>query len=390
MRSRSWCCTCSFLLSGPVAILVSIFAALWFDYEDSMLRHVKHVHVVAGHRTAVVTGSTTGIGFEAAKQFSLLGLHVVVHGSSANRTATAAAEVRKATKHSCGNVTDVAADLSDFDQVREMAARVIAALGTVNIILLNAGMMYGPGRFNPTYKQTVFARPPTDFIAKGGQDKLFAANHYGQFLLVRLLMPHLSSDARVIFLTGIGNWEGEMHRILTEVRPRWDLPQMRMKAYMAYHDSKLMNVCTSRALRRRLSGTQKSVIYDPGLVATAMGINRDSVWFKIGGFKKRDYSMFKHWAAPPDMGGQGMVELSFMGDDVDVDYVAPFWLPRPYMRLLFHFKGLKELLRCGHAHPQDVQKATYGHLHQTQGPACSEAEQEQLLALSSSEVGVDL
>jgi NAD(P)-dependent dehydrogenase (short-subunit alcohol dehydrogenase family) len=82
--------------------------------------------------TALVTGATSGIGRAVALQLGQLGAEVVVHGRSAERGAKVVQEIQNAG----GKARFVAADLSDADDVRGLAAEA----GPVDILINNAGV----------------------------------------------------------------------------------------------------------------------------------------------------------------------------------------------------------------------------------------------------------
>ncbi|HZU45841.1 MAG TPA: SDR family oxidoreductase [Mycobacterium sp.] len=81
---------------------------------------------------ALVTGATAGIGRAVALQLGALGAEVVVHGRSAERGSKVVQEIQNAG----GTARFVAADLSDPDDVRRLAAEA----GPVDILINNAGV----------------------------------------------------------------------------------------------------------------------------------------------------------------------------------------------------------------------------------------------------------
>jgi NAD(P)-dependent dehydrogenase (short-subunit alcohol dehydrogenase family) len=84
-------------------------------------------------RTAIVTGSTKGIGLAIARAFVREGVRVVVNSRSAEDCAAVARDLSPA-------ALPVAADLSGSEGVRRLAAEGTAALGgTVDILVNNAG-----------------------------------------------------------------------------------------------------------------------------------------------------------------------------------------------------------------------------------------------------------
>jgi NAD(P)-dependent dehydrogenase (short-subunit alcohol dehydrogenase family) len=83
-------------------------------------------------KTAIVTGSTKGIGLGIARAFVREGAQVVVNSRSAEDCAKVGRELGPA-------VTAVPADLSRSDEIRRLAAEAVAALGRVDILVNNAG-----------------------------------------------------------------------------------------------------------------------------------------------------------------------------------------------------------------------------------------------------------
>ena len=84
-------------------------------------------------KTAIVTGSTKGIGLGIARAYVREGARVVVNSRSAADCASVARELGSA-------AVAVAADLSRSDEVRRLAKESLAALdGTVDILVNNAG-----------------------------------------------------------------------------------------------------------------------------------------------------------------------------------------------------------------------------------------------------------
>lgn len=88
--------------------------------------------------TALVTGATSGIGREIARELSERGVEVVVHGRSAGRGAKVVQDIQNAG----GKARFVSADLNNADDVRRLAAEA----GPVDILVNNAGIY----KFNAT------------------------------------------------------------------------------------------------------------------------------------------------------------------------------------------------------------------------------------------------
>ncbi|MDH6679421.1 NAD(P)-dependent dehydrogenase (short-subunit alcohol dehydrogenase family) [Rhodococcus sp. LBL1] len=118
--------------------------------------------------TALVTGATSGIGRAIALQLAALGAEVVVHGRSVERGAATVQEIEKAG----GKARFIAADLSEADDVRRLAAEA----GAVDILINNAGV----------YKFAATADTDDAFF-----DEHVNLNLRAPYILVQQLVPRM-------------------------------------------------------------------------------------------------------------------------------------------------------------------------------------------------------
>jgi len=91
-------------------------------------------------RTAVITGSTSGIGLAIAKGFASEGCNVVVNSYSDTPSDHAVA-AKIAADHGVKAIY-VQADMSKGDQCRALVAKSAEAFGTVDILVNNAGIQH--------------------------------------------------------------------------------------------------------------------------------------------------------------------------------------------------------------------------------------------------------
>jgi NAD(P)-dependent dehydrogenase (short-subunit alcohol dehydrogenase family) len=87
-------------------------------------------------RTALVTGSTKGLGLGIARAYAREGARVVIHSRNPRDCENVAAEIRAKE----GDAVAIPADLSRSDEVRRLAREATEALGgRVDILVNNAG-----------------------------------------------------------------------------------------------------------------------------------------------------------------------------------------------------------------------------------------------------------
>jgi NAD(P)-dependent dehydrogenase (short-subunit alcohol dehydrogenase family) len=138
-------------------------------------------------KTALVTGSTDGVGRLVAKRLAEAGARLLVHGRDAERGRKLSEEIEAAG----GNAEFIRADLASLAEVRRLAETVNAKTARIDILINNAGIgTAGQGR------QT----------SADGHELRFAVNYLAGFLLTHLLLPLIkaSTPARIVNVSSIG------------------------------------------------------------------------------------------------------------------------------------------------------------------------------------------
>jgi len=92
-------------------------------------------------RRAIVTGGSSGIGFETAKLFLQEGVRVLITGRDAGKLDKARSELAK-----FGEIHAIVADMTKNADITKMVETAKDRLGGVDILVNNAGTMYS-GRF---------------------------------------------------------------------------------------------------------------------------------------------------------------------------------------------------------------------------------------------------
>src|SRR3954453_19345915 len=172
-------------------------------------------------KTILVTGSTDGIGREAARQLGDKGARVLVHGRTRAKAEAAAQQLREESGRDAFEA--VAGDFGSLDEVRALAADVAARHPRLDVLVNNAGIS-----------------ATTRGVSADGRELTLAVNHLAPFALPHLLIDTLAAGARVVF-----GWSNVHRRLSALDFDDLDRTRGDYDGYAAYADSKLMNVLTA-------------------------------------------------------------------------------------------------------------------------------------------------
>jgi NAD(P)-dependent dehydrogenase (short-subunit alcohol dehydrogenase family) len=220
-------------------------------------------------RTALVTGSTDGIGKQTAAELARAGWRVLVHGRSRPRVDEAVAQLRAEAGAAAGTgqaaadeplLEGISFDLGSLAAVRKGAAQLVERLadqgGALDVLVNNAG---------------IFSNERVE-ADDGSVEATFLVNHLGPFLLTQLLLPQLRGGpagggrepGRIINVSSIAHTRGRIHFD--------DLSLSRgYTGYAAYAQSKLANVMHSLALAdREPAEAILSYSLHPGVIGTKL------------------------------------------------------------------------------------------------------------------------
>jgi NAD(P)-dependent dehydrogenase (short-subunit alcohol dehydrogenase family) len=201
-------------------------------------------------KIAVVTGCTSGIGFETMRVLAMRGAYVLGTSRSLQRAEEACKSVR-------GRTSPLQLELSDFDSVVACAEKIRSLNSPIDMLVLNAGYRGGGNE-----RQLI-----------NGIEKHFLVNHLGHFLLVNRLLDrlYLSWQGRIVVVSS-----RTAYRDAPESGILFDDLQMsrHYSDKQAYGHSKLANALFSLELGRLLMGTRiTSNALHPGLINTEIDRN---------------------------------------------------------------------------------------------------------------------
>ncbi|RKH32937.1 SDR family oxidoreductase [Corallococcus praedator] len=208
-------------------------------------------------KVCLITGATGGIGQETAKALARLGATLVLSGRDEARTAATVAAVREAAPQA--RVESLLADLSSLASVRALAQAFRERHQRLDILINNAGLIIDRRQ-----------------VTVDGYEATFATNHLSHFLLTHLLRDLLvaSGPARIINVSSFGHAFASADFL--------DDPQTANQPYrpiQVYGNAKLSNILFTKALAKRLAGTQVTAnALHPGAVRTGFGHNSQGIF----------------------------------------------------------------------------------------------------------------
>jgi 3-oxoacyl-[acyl-carrier protein] reductase len=143
-------------------------------------------------RTALVTGSTSGIGRGIALALAAEGAHVVVSGRDEARGAKVVKDIRAAGGRSNFIFADIGASAAAARALAEKATQMLD--GRIDILVNNAG---------------IYPVGPTADVADETLDALLAVNVRAPHALVAVIAPAMA-ERRTGAIINIGSWMGSL------------------------------------------------------------------------------------------------------------------------------------------------------------------------------------
>lgn len=204
-------------------------------------------------KTFVITGTTSGTGFEAAKILLAKGAKVVMLNRNPKKSKATIATL----KQELGNTIDViniSMDLASQASVKEAAEEVLKTVPQIDALMLNAAI----------------AQVPKQTFTVDGVESQMGVNHYSNFLLQALLFPRIeASNGRIVTVGSMGYNLGIKTIQFDDLN--WD------KNYNpngVYSQSKLAQIMTAYELQDKLKQAGKTNVKTyachPGASSTSL------------------------------------------------------------------------------------------------------------------------
>ncbi|MBR8537212.1 SDR family NAD(P)-dependent oxidoreductase [Carboxylicivirga sediminis] len=214
-------------------------------------------------KTFVITGTTSGTGYEAAKILLSKGAKVVM----LNRNPKKSEDTIAAYKNELGNNIDVSyitIDLGIQDSVKKAASEVLNTVSRIDALMCNGAI----------------AQVPKQVITVDGWESQMGVNYFGHFTQQALLYPLIEkSKGRIVTVGSMGYNMGIKTIKFDDLN--WDKDY---KANDAYSQSKLAQIMTIYELQNRLAAAGKT---DVKAYACHPGSSRTALIKTSGSFMMR-------------------------------------------------------------------------------------------------------
>ncbi len=215
-------------------------------------------------RTYVITGTTSGTGFEAARILLSRGAKVVM----LNRNARKSEDTIAILKQELGNeieLLNIQMDLAEQDSVRKAAGEVLRRVARIDALICNAAI----------------AQVPSQKINVDGWESQMGTNYFGHFTLQALLFPLIEkSKGRIVTVGSMGYNMGLKTIKFDDLN--WDQDYAPNDAYS---QSKLAQIMTIYELQDRLEKAGRTYVKayacHPGSSRTSLISTSGSFMMKI-------------------------------------------------------------------------------------------------------------
>ncbi|WP_108803742.1 SDR family oxidoreductase [Aquimarina sp. Aq107] len=139
-------------------------------------------------KTFVITGTTSGTGYEAAKILLSKGAKVVMLNRNPKKSEDTIATLKQELSDNI-DVSNIRMDLAEQASVKKAAEEVLKTVPRIDALMCNAAI----------------AQVPKQTLTVDGFESQLGVNHYGNFLLQALLYPRIEeSKGRIVTVGSMG------------------------------------------------------------------------------------------------------------------------------------------------------------------------------------------
>jgi NAD(P)-dependent dehydrogenase (short-subunit alcohol dehydrogenase family) len=197
-------------------------------------------------KTILITGSTDGIGKQAAFELAKLGARVILHGRNKSKVKRVLQEFEQ--KIGNDQLDFFIADLSSLQQIRTMATEIRRKYNRLDVLINNAGVAMNKLE-----------------MSDDGYEMTFAVNHLAVFAFTLLLLDLMTQSApsRIINVSSMAHSSSLNFENLVESR--------NFDGWEVYCQSKLCNILFTYELAEKLQNQGVTVnCLHPGVINTKL------------------------------------------------------------------------------------------------------------------------
>lgn len=240
-------------------------------------------------KICIISGATSGVGYEAVKSLAAGGADIVMIARNENKAKAIKSEIEGIYKV---RVDYFIADFSDLKQVEMVALDILEKYPRIDILINSAGIHSTKRKLN-----------------KDGYEMVFCVNHLAPFLLTRLLLKRMveSSPSRIIQI----NSEGHRFNGLNLNDINWE--KRFYTGLRSYGASKTAQLLTVWEMAEELEGTGVTInAMHPGGVRTNIGNDNGRLyrWFL--------HNVTWHFLKDPKISGDAIYYLAAASELKDV------------------------------------------------------------------------
>ncbi|XP_071581420.1 retinol dehydrogenase 12-like [Temnothorax nylanderi] len=227
-------------------------------------------------KTVVITGASSGIGKETARDLYARGARVILACRNMEKTNKAVEDIKNNPpsrmtkdeyKNNVGELAIYFLDLRSFKSVRDCAKNLLTNEAAIHVLINNAGVIMSQ------YEKT-----------EDGNETTLQVNYLGHFLLTLLLLPKMQSSSascRIVNVSSIAH-------IFVDIEFD-DINLERSYApFRSYAQSKLANILFTKELARRLKEANVHGInvysLHPGMIPTEISRHSNLTSFPSAAF----------------------------------------------------------------------------------------------------------
>lgn len=230
-------------------------------------------------KTVVVTGTTSGIGYETARGVVRRGDHLIAINRSPSKWEQCCVRLKQEFPHA--KISSFIADLASIQQIRRVCTEVIEKYPIIDILINNAGIYLAQKE-----------------MSEDGWEKTFAVNHMAYVAICEGFMDAVqkSEEGRIVQVASRAHWYAKID-VATMHDP------VKYQGQRVYGTSKLCNILHTRALAKRHPSITVNCLH-PGVVQT--GFARDQ-----GGLMGWGFRIMKHFFISAQQGAETSLFLAY-------------------------------------------------------------------------------